>query len=85
MGKDLQPRPAGREFVSFSAGSAAAIRGAIVGLVVPLALNMFRGQYATDFTLLMAGSAIRVIPILIVCVKGQRHIIEGITLTGIKR
>jgi multiple sugar transport system permease protein len=51
---------------------------------VPLMLNLFRGMYITDWTLLMAGSAIAVIPVLIVYIVGQRYIIEGVTLTGIK-
>jgi len=50
---------------------------------VPLLLNQFRGQYTVDWTLLMAGSAIAVIPVLIVYIIGQRKIIEGITLTGL--
>lgn len=50
---------------------------------VPLMLNQFRGQYTIDWTLLMAGSAIAVVPVLIVYLIGQRKIIEGITLTGL--
>jgi len=49
---------------------------------VPLMLNQFRGQYTVDWTLLMAGSAIAVIPVLIAYIIGQRQIIEGITMTG---
>lgn len=51
---------------------------------VPLLLNLFRGMYITDWTLMMAGSAIAVVPVLIVYILGQRYIIEGVTLTGIK-
>ena len=50
---------------------------------VPLMLNQFKGQYTVDWTLLMAGSAIAVIPVLVVYMIGQRQIIEGITLTGL--
>ncbi len=50
---------------------------------VPLMLDQFKGQYTVDWTLLMAGSAIAVIPVLIVYLIGQRQIIEGITLTGL--
>lgn len=50
---------------------------------VPLMLNQFRGQYTVDWTWLMAGSAIAVIPVLVVYLIGQRKIIEGITLTGL--
>lgn len=51
---------------------------------VPLLLNLFRGMYITDWTLMMAGSAIAVIPVLVIYIIGQRYIIEGVTLTGIK-
>jgi multiple sugar transport system permease protein len=51
---------------------------------VPLMLNQFKGQYTVDWTLLMAGSAIAVIPVLVVYIFGQRWIIEGITTTGVK-
>jgi multiple sugar transport system permease protein len=51
---------------------------------VPLLLNLFRGIYVIDWTLMMAGSAIAVVPVLIIYIIGQRYIIEGITLTGIK-
>lgn len=50
---------------------------------VPLMLDQFKGQYTVDWTLLMAGSAIAVIPVLVVYLFGQRKIIEGITLTGL--
>jgi multiple sugar transport system permease protein len=57
----------------------------IENYTVPLAINFFRGQYATDFALLMAGSAISIVPVLIVYVIGQRQIIEGIATTGLKQ
>lgn len=50
---------------------------------VPLMLDQFRGQYTVDWSLLMAGSAIAVIPVLIIYMIGQRQIIEGITMTGL--
>jgi multiple sugar transport system permease protein len=51
---------------------------------VPLMLNQFRGQYATEWTLVMAGSVIAVLPLLIVYILAQRHIIRGIAMTGLK-
>lgn len=51
---------------------------------VPLMLNLFKGEYTTSWTLLMAGSAIAVLPILLVYIVAQRYIIEGIQLTGLK-
>lgn len=51
---------------------------------VPLMLNFFKGMYVTDWTLLMAGATIAVIPVLFVFILGQKYIIEGIALTGLK-
>lgn len=52
---------------------------------IPLLLNQFRGLYVTDWTLMMAAAAIAVIPVLIIYLLGQRYIIEGVALTGLKR
>lgn len=49
-----------------------------------LVLNQLRGQYATDWTLVMVGSTIVVLPILVIFVIFQRQIIEGIATTGLK-
>ncbi|MBO7747937.1 carbohydrate ABC transporter permease [Paenibacillus sp. MWE-103] len=51
---------------------------------VPLMLSTFKGLYVTDWTLMMSGSAIAVVPVLLVYLLLQRYIIEGITMTGIK-
>jgi multiple sugar transport system permease protein len=52
---------------------------------IPLLLNQFRGLYVTDWTLMMAAAAIAVVPVLIIYLIGQRYIIEGVALTGMKR
>ena len=39
----------------------------------------------TDWTLMMAAASIAVIPVLIIYLIGQRYIIEGVALTGLKR
>ena len=49
-----------------------------------LMLSQFRGQYATEWTLVMAGSVIAVLPLLIIYILAQRHIIRGIAMTGLK-
>ncbi|GER87441.1 sugar ABC transporter permease [Dictyobacter vulcani] len=51
---------------------------------VPLMLSQFRGQYATEWTMVMAGAVIAVLPVLIVYIIAQRHIIQGIAMTGLK-
>lgn len=51
---------------------------------VPLLLNMFKGKYTVDWSLIIAASTISIIPVLIVYLFAQKHIIEGITITGMK-
>ncbi|WP_194540933.1 carbohydrate ABC transporter permease [Paenibacillus sp. JZ16] len=51
---------------------------------VPMMLNLYRGMYSTDWTLMMAGASIALVPVLIVYIIGQKYIIEGVTLSGIK-
>lgn len=51
---------------------------------VPLLLNTFKGLYVADWSLMMAGTTISVIPVLILYIVAQKQIIEGVTITGIK-
>ncbi len=51
---------------------------------LPVGLAYFQSLYRTDWTLLMAGSVMMILPILIVFMFGQRYFVEGIKLTGIK-
>jgi multiple sugar transport system permease protein len=51
---------------------------------LPLGMSTFRGQYKTDWGLLMSGSILVMIPIVILYVLFQRFFIEGISTTGLK-
>lgn len=51
---------------------------------VPLLLNFFKGTYATDYPLLMAGTVISILPVLVVYMFFQKQIIQGIAITGMK-
>ncbi|MDD3278712.1 MAG: carbohydrate ABC transporter permease [Lachnospiraceae bacterium] len=51
---------------------------------VPLLLNFFKGTYATDYPLLMAGTVISIVPVLLVYLFFQKQIIQGIAITGMK-
>lgn len=52
---------------------------------LPVALATFsRGQFSSDYGLLMAGSFVIVTPILIVFMVLQRHFTQGIATTGLK-
>jgi len=49
---------------------------------LPLGLASFQGLYSTDWTLLMAGSIMVLVPIIVIFVVNQRFFVEGIKLSG---
>jgi multiple sugar transport system permease protein len=51
---------------------------------LPLWVNQFKGQYASDWGGLMAATSLVALPILIVFIFAQRQIVEGIALQGSK-
>jgi len=51
---------------------------------LPVGLSNLHGRYETAWNLVMAGSTISVIPIVIVYVIAQKHVIRGVALSGIK-
>ena len=51
---------------------------------VPVALAQFQEIYGVQWTLLMAGSVIMIIPMLVVFIFGQRYFVEGIRVGAVK-
>lgn len=51
---------------------------------LPLLLQSFQGQHATQWNYLMAASATALLPMLVVFLAGQRYFIEGIKLGAVK-
>jgi len=52
---------------------------------LPVALALYAvGQNATQYGLLLAGSVVVVVPVLVLFLFLQRHIMQGIAMTGIK-
>ncbi len=49
-----------------------------------LGITWFKGQYVTDWNLLMAGSVLIMAPCLLVFFLAQRYFIQGIVFTGVK-
>lgn len=49
---------------------------------LPIGLRYFVGQHATNYTQLMAGSMMAVVPVLLLFVFNQRYFVEGIKLSG---
>lgn len=53
-------------------------------MTLPLGLAHLHGQYTTQWNLVMAGATISVVPILVVYLLAQKHIIRGVSLSGLK-
>lgn len=51
---------------------------------LPVGLAAFNGQYTTEWSLLMAGSAMMILPLLAVFIFGQRFFVKGIQLGAVK-
>lgn len=51
---------------------------------LPVGLSNLQGRYSTAWNLVMAGATVSVVPILIVYVFAQRHVIRGVALSGLK-
>ena len=51
---------------------------------VQLGLAFFKGLYVTDWTWLMAGSIMSLIPLLASYIFAQRYFVKGIVLSGLK-
>lgn len=51
---------------------------------LPVALALYRGEFFTETTLLMAAATITIAPVFLIFVLSQRYFIQGIALTGLK-
>ncbi|MBC7121689.1 MAG: carbohydrate ABC transporter permease [Pseudothermotoga sp.] len=51
---------------------------------ITLGLASFQGMYGTTWNLLMAAAVMGVLPSILAFVIGQKYLIKGITLTGLK-
>jgi len=52
--------------------------------VIPVGLAFLQDQYYTDYTILMAGAVLALVPVIIVFLAFQRYFVRGIVLSGLK-
>jgi multiple sugar transport system permease protein len=50
---------------------------------LPLGLQMFQGQNGTEWSYMMAGATISVLPGIVLVILLQKYLVEGINLTGL--
>jgi multiple sugar transport system permease protein len=53
-------------------------------MTLPLGLATLQGRFTTEWNVVMAGSVVSIIPIAIVYLLAQRHVIAGMAHTGLK-
>jgi len=51
---------------------------------ITIGLASFQGMYGTSWNLLMAAAVMGIVPSVIAFIVGQKYLIKGITLTGLK-
>ena len=52
---------------------------------LPVALSLLRGAYTSEsYGPIMAGAVVSALPLLIVFLIANRHIVEGVQLSGLK-
>jgi ABC-type glycerol-3-phosphate transport system permease component len=51
---------------------------------LPVALALYRGEFFTETSLLMAGATLTVVPVLLLFLASQKYVVQGITMTGLK-
>lgn len=53
-------------------------------MTLPLGLATLQGRFTTEWNVVMAGSVVSIVPIALVYIVAQRHIIAGMAHTGLK-
>lgn len=53
-------------------------------MTLPLLLAKFKGQYVSNTATVMAGSLITVIPVVVFLILGQKSLLRGIVMSGLK-
>jgi multiple sugar transport system permease protein len=53
--------------------------------VLSIGIASFQGQYSTNYPLLMAGALLSTIPMIVMFIFLQKHLIAGISLSGVRK
>lgn len=51
---------------------------------LPVALALYRGEFFTQTSLLMAAATITILPVILLFIGSQKYFIRGITMSGLK-
>lgn len=53
-------------------------------MTLPVGLALLQGRYTTEWSMVMAGAVITVLPIILIYLLAQRAFVRGVALTGLK-
>lgn len=53
-------------------------------MTLPVGLSLLHGRFTTDWSLVMAGAVISILPLILAYLSAQRAFVRGIALTGLK-
>lgn len=53
-------------------------------MTLPVGLAMLHGRYTTEWSMVMAGAVITVLPIILIYLAAQRAFVRGVALSGLK-
>jgi multiple sugar transport system permease protein len=53
-------------------------------MTLPVGLANLQGEHFTQWNLVMAGTTISVVPVILVYLVAQKHIVRGVALSGVK-
>ncbi|WP_083587224.1 carbohydrate ABC transporter permease [Agrococcus sp. Marseille-P2731] len=51
---------------------------------LPVALAGLQGQFTTQWDVVMAGSIVSIVPMLLIYLLAQRHVVQGVATSGLK-
>lgn len=52
--------------------------------MVTLGISALKGQYSSQYHLILAAAALALLPLVVIFLLFQRHIVRSIALTGLK-
>jgi multiple sugar transport system permease protein len=53
-------------------------------MTLPVGLSLLQGRYTTEWSMVMAGAVVTVLPIILVYLAAQRAFVRGVALSGLK-
>jgi len=53
-------------------------------MTLPVGLSLLQGRYTTEWSMVMAGAVITVLPIVLIFLVAQRAFVRGVALSGLK-